>query len=1250
MRWRRLGCEPLEDRRLLSVMEITSDPARLSADAGLEYLNGVMDQYHGERIWVYEDISSPGNHFHCRAKIPDENAAVSIFGSYTPEKHSGATSIRNAFCNTTGQNYGGFYFMNGVLGANDQAPVPNFGTVANAGIDLTGATELVFWAKGARGGETIDFFFAGVGRNPQTGQPTAPYPDSSPRIPSWPHFYTLTTEWKEYRIPLAGAATSYVLGGFGWVANAPLNPEGAVFYLDDIYFQLDAAAAARRAEEPRFLRSYTTLDRQPDPDASDSIDLRMRNAASTYDNSLAVLAYLADGTAESLRRAELVGEAFLYAAGHDRKFDDGRLRPFYMAGDLQLPPGWTPNGRSGCVTIPGHYFEDPNHIPGCGDPYNGVFSEFDQNRSDVGDNAWGMIALEALYRRTGDARYLDAARRMGNFIHNFRNDAGTYQGFQGGIDDPESAHPARRLWASTEHNLDVFVAFTTMYEITGEASWRDDAAHARVFVKAMWDPSRACYLTGTKDDPSELNPSPIPLDAQTWQVLARAGISPAHLNQIFDGMDRYQRTQCDGLDGYDFNEDRDGVWFEGTAQAAAAYAVVGLDGPAEHFRSELRRAQATPPYGDGHGIAAACHDGVSTGFNWKYYRRLHVGATSWLVFAQLGANPYWLDGQWAKPTPVELLQLPGVVPDDGQFRLAIAPIRDGFLTAELTAGSLGPGAGMGVYVEDPSGRFQQMGGGLPRLDVTKALEGRRYLLHLDGLASPVDLRLSNLVRHEGSTVDVFGTAGSDSFSFTASPRWRVVIDGVAYDFNPPAADTLRVEGRGGSDDARLYDSAGDDAFSAHPDRAVLSGPGYSCEVRSFRLVQASAGTGHDTANLYDSAGNDLFDARPAYAVLYGTNFYNRANGFDAVTGRSAGGVDVARLYDGDGAETFTADPFAGTLAGTGFSNRAEGFRYLAGYASTGNDAARLYDSADTDTFVGTPTYATLSSTTFSVRASGFDAVDAYSLGGGNDVARLYDSAKDETFLALPAYARLYANDNSYSNKANGFRFAFAYSTAGGFDAAYFSDSAGFDTFEGKPTYAAMYGTNYYNRANYFDAVEASSTSGGNDLARLYDSAGNDTLVATPEYAILSGPGFSNRASTFRFLNAFSTAGNDAANLYDSAGNDTFAFSVNSLGQFSGTMSGGTYSNRANDFPVIRAHAGTGYDEAKLFDSALNDLLEAGGVLGSDTAKTSNVGLDFAVWVSKFDKVTAVSSNVGDKKHVVPPLDFILVPQGPWEDV
>jgi hypothetical protein len=102
----------------------------------------------------------------------------------------------------------------------------------------------------------------------------------------------------------------------------------------------------------------------------------------------------------------------------------------------------------------------------------------------------------------------------------------------------------------------------------------------------------------------------------------------------------HHRTVADGFSGFDFNNDKDGVWFEGTAQMAVAYALVGRKGAAETLRRHLRRAQQNAPSGDGLGIVAASHDGLSTGFGFKYFRRLHLGATAWLVFAQSEFNPF----------------------------------------------------------------------------------------------------------------------------------------------------------------------------------------------------------------------------------------------------------------------------------------------------------------------------------------------------------------------------------------------------------------------------------------------------------------------------------------------------------------------------------------------------------------------------------------------------------------------------------
>jgi hypothetical protein len=63
--------------------------------------------------------------------------------------------------------FGGYYFQNGVVDEDDPGPQPNFGNVPNAGVDLTGAIALTFWARGETGGEEIEFFIADVGRDAQ---------------------------------------------------------------------------------------------------------------------------------------------------------------------------------------------------------------------------------------------------------------------------------------------------------------------------------------------------------------------------------------------------------------------------------------------------------------------------------------------------------------------------------------------------------------------------------------------------------------------------------------------------------------------------------------------------------------------------------------------------------------------------------------------------------------------------------------------------------------------------------------------------------------------------------------------------------------------------------------------------------------------------------------------------------------------------------------------------------------------------
>ena len=95
-------------------------------------------------------------------------------------------------------------------------------------------TKLTFWARGAKGGEVLQKVkVGGMGIEPK-----ATYPDSA-SVESGP--IELTDTWKQYTVNLAGKDISYIAGGFVWVITADQNPNGAVFYIDDVKFEADAA-------------------------------------------------------------------------------------------------------------------------------------------------------------------------------------------------------------------------------------------------------------------------------------------------------------------------------------------------------------------------------------------------------------------------------------------------------------------------------------------------------------------------------------------------------------------------------------------------------------------------------------------------------------------------------------------------------------------------------------------------------------------------------------------------------------------------------------------------------------------------------------------------------------------------------------------------------------------------------------------------------------------------------------------------
>ncbi|HEX4960960.1 MAG TPA: hypothetical protein VF173_08990 [Thermoanaerobaculia bacterium] len=133
------------------------------------------------------------------------------------------------FAYTTGGGWGGIYWWPldcGSSGTDDAWK--SFRTGACA-IDLKHATgmdevrSLSFWARGAHGGEVIEFRVGGPDILPKPGHSTG-------RI-------TLSSAWEHHVIDLAGLDLSHSAGLFLWTATDLANSGGAVFFLDNVQFE-----------------------------------------------------------------------------------------------------------------------------------------------------------------------------------------------------------------------------------------------------------------------------------------------------------------------------------------------------------------------------------------------------------------------------------------------------------------------------------------------------------------------------------------------------------------------------------------------------------------------------------------------------------------------------------------------------------------------------------------------------------------------------------------------------------------------------------------------------------------------------------------------------------------------------------------------------------------------------------------------------------------------------------------------------
>ncbi len=139
--------------------------------------------------------------------------AIELDDSWKEKTHTGSSCIRVSFSDPKG--WGGVAWQN---------PANNWGD-DEGGVDLTGAKQLSFWARGEKGGEVVDFKLGMIQKN-------KPYWDTA-KVSL--EKVKLTAEWKQYVIPLTGKDLSRIVTGFAFAVKGKHDP--VTFYLDDMVIE-----------------------------------------------------------------------------------------------------------------------------------------------------------------------------------------------------------------------------------------------------------------------------------------------------------------------------------------------------------------------------------------------------------------------------------------------------------------------------------------------------------------------------------------------------------------------------------------------------------------------------------------------------------------------------------------------------------------------------------------------------------------------------------------------------------------------------------------------------------------------------------------------------------------------------------------------------------------------------------------------------------------------------------------------------
>ncbi len=241
----------------------------------------------------------------------------------------------------------------------------------------------------------------------------------------------------------------------------------------------------------------------------------------------------------------------------------------------------------------------------------------------LGDNAWLLIALNNYNERSGKKKYERLTRELEKWIRSLQDEDG---GLWGGYKEDGS-----RIHKVTEGMITAYNAVSGF-----------DAFHQGILnylKRNRWN-KREGLLVAWPDNDSYYYA--LDLHSLGYMIFEDFPLS------VLERAERHRTTKMatisgQEITGYCFDEDRDVIWLEGTAQVALAYRVAGEASTASNLHAEMKKAAIRYQGADRYfGLPYTTNKGTNYGAMplWDHTdMKPALSSTIWYLFNEMKMDP-----------------------------------------------------------------------------------------------------------------------------------------------------------------------------------------------------------------------------------------------------------------------------------------------------------------------------------------------------------------------------------------------------------------------------------------------------------------------------------------------------------------------------------------------------------------------------------------------------------------------------------